>query len=93
MGYAVVVRDLPERTHARLCALLADVHKLVREQPAAASATERLFPDCVRRHVVIVVANGAQNGPRDLELPPRLVAHARGACDIAAVVIGQVSRM
>ena len=42
-----------------------------------------------RRHVEIMVADGPQHGARNLELPARLGAHARGARDVARIVVRQ----
>ena len=89
VGHAVLVGDLAQRPHARLRALDAHVHQFVGEQPAAAAAAERALADRVRRHVEEVVADRAQDRARDFELAARLVAHARGARDVAGIVEGE----
>ena len=86
---AVFVGDLAHRPHARLRALGAQVDQFVGQQPAAAAATECLFADRLRRHVEIFVADRVQDRARNFELAAGLIAHARGARDVAGIMVGE----
>ena len=85
----MVLRHVPERLHARQRALDAQLQQVVGQQPAAAAAAVGALADGVGRHVVVMVAAGAEDRARDLELPAGGVAHARGARHVAGIVVGQ----
>src|SRR5579883_2473974 len=82
----VLVGYVTQRPHAWHGAFQAEVYQLVREQAAATAAAQGAFADRVRRHVEEMVADGAKNRARNLELTARLASHPRGTRDVAGIV-------
>ena len=77
-----------QRLHPRQRALDAQVEELVGQKAPAGAAAERPLVRRLRRHLDVVVGDGADDRARDLELAAGCVAHPRGPGDVAGIVKG-----
>ena len=89
MRDAMVFHNLLQGGHPRECALDTQFDEVVGQQPTASATAERTLANRFVGHIKIVVATGADDVPRDRELPTGRIPHSRGASHIAGVVVGK----